>query len=47
MQETTVSGAYESYEYEALSLLLQKPDGGIERTDTVHWIADKRGGSRI
>ena len=45
MQETTVSGAYESYE--ALSLLLQKPDGGIGRTDTVHWIADKRGGSRI
>ena len=45
MQETTVSGAYGSYE--ALSLLRLKPDGGIGRTDAVHWIADKRGGNHI
>ena len=45
MQETTVSGAYASYG--APFLLLQKPDGGIGRTDTVHSIAGMRGGTHI
>ena len=45
MQETTVSGAYASYG--ARFLLLQKPDGGIGRTDTVHSIAGMRGGTHI
>lgn len=45
MQGTTASRAYGFYEVP--SLPLQKPDGGIDRTDTVHWTAYKRDSSRI
>lgn len=44
-QETTASRAYGFYEVP--SLPLHKPDGGSGHTDTVHWTAGKRGGSRI